>query len=54
MPQNSEDCLACRLTSGGGLIGAGIYVIAQAKKFNSFSRRGITAIGTGKLSGFCR
>ncbi|KAK0079047.1 hypothetical protein PV326_008988 [Microctonus aethiopoides] len=29
-----RNCLACRLTSGCGLIGAGLYVAYQSKKFN--------------------
>ncbi|XP_063988329.1 uncharacterized protein LOC135168256 [Diachasmimorpha longicaudata] len=29
-----RDCLACRLVSGSGLIGAGFYVSYHSKKFN--------------------
>lgn len=29
-----RDCLLCRTVSGGGLIGAGIYVAHHSKKFN--------------------
>lgn len=49
MSQNSDpdDCLSCRITSGGGLIGASFYVIAQAKRFQSFSRIVIGGIGSG-------
>lgn len=29
-----RDCLACRIVSGSGLIGAGLYVAYHSKKFN--------------------
>lgn len=29
-----RDCLSCRLISGGGLVGAGIYVSYCSKQFN--------------------
>lgn len=30
----NRDCLACRLVSGAGLIGAGLYVSHNSKKFD--------------------
>lgn len=37
----NRDCLACRLVSGGGLIGAGIYVAHHSKKFNKTTGKSI-------------
>ncbi|KAF4526595.1 hypothetical protein B566_EDAN006410, partial [Ephemera danica] len=30
--QRPRDCLSCRIVSGGGLIGAGIYISIHSKK----------------------
>ncbi|CAB3377866.1 Hypothetical predicted protein [Cloeon dipterum] len=32
-----EDCFGCRMVSGGGLIGAGLYVAFQSKRANNLS-----------------
>lgn len=43
-----EDCSSCRLVSGLGIIGMGIYVLTAAKKQKTtFSRNFIYFISTG-------
>lgn len=33
--QRSRDCLGCRLVSGGGLVGVGVYISYQSKRANN-------------------
>lgn len=46
-----EDCLACRLISGGGLIGISVYTYSQARKhpkaFNKIGLMMVTAAVAG-------
>lgn len=43
-----DDCTSCRLVSGFGLVGMGIYVLTAAKKQNTvFSRKFVYCISAG-------
>lgn len=35
--QRSRDCLGCRLVSGGGLLGVGVYISYQSKRANNLT-----------------
>lgn len=39
-----EDCIACRLISGGGLIGISLYTFTQARNHKSFNKAGLMAV----------
>lgn len=45
--RDSKDCLPCRLISGGGLTGAGLYVGAQVSKQSSLPAKAIVSIFAG-------
>uniref|UniRef100_A0A336K0C6 CSON010681 protein n=1 Tax=Culicoides sonorensis TaxID=179676 RepID=A0A336K0C6_CULSO len=46
--RHEENCLGCRLVSGGGLLGISGYVYSQVKKQNSaFSKACLLTISTG-------
>lgn len=45
-----RDCFLCRITSGSGLIGAGLYVSYHSKKFNKKPGKTMMfSIASGKL-----
>lgn len=47
--QNGEDCTSCRLVSGFGVIGMGIYVFLSARKHSTpFNRNCLYMISLGK------
>lgn len=49
--RHDEDCLACRLVSGFGVLGIGIYLYnTSIKQKSSLSRNGILLLSLGKLS----
>lgn len=48
MSRSDEDCLACRLISGFGVIGIGIYLNSIASKQKTlWNKRGIQAVSLG-------
>lgn len=50
-----EDCLACRLISGGGLIGISLYTYSQARKHQSFNKYSLVAVTAAVAAiGFAR
>lgn len=38
LSERPKDCLGCKLISGFGLIGAGLYVMSNARKFSGFQK----------------
>ncbi|XP_046750978.1 uncharacterized protein LOC124414104 [Diprion similis] len=46
-----RDCLGCRLVSGGGLIGAGIYVAYHSKQFNKITGKSVMFSFAAVLAG---
>lgn len=49
-----EDCSACRMVSGFGLIGMGIYVLTAAKKQKTvMSRNFVYLMSAGKVNKYC-
>ncbi|XP_015589299.1 uncharacterized protein LOC107264959 [Cephus cinctus] len=57
LTNRNRDCIACRLISGAGLIGAGIYVSHHRKKFNKTIGKsimfsiacGLMALGSARI-----
>ncbi|XP_066597987.1 uncharacterized protein [Prorops nasuta] len=47
--KRDRDCVACRLVSGLGLIGAGIYVKSSAKKFQQSPGNSLMYLISGAL-----
>ncbi len=48
MDNNSQDCLACRIISGTGLIGAATYIGFEARKnSNKWGKIAMSCIGLG-------
>ena len=45
-----DDCLGCRLASGGGLFAAGAYIYRHSLNKSNFNRTGMLFISTGKSS----
>lgn len=45
--QRPRDCIACKLISGGGLIGAGCYVAYNARNFQKIGKIGMMGFSSG-------
>lgn len=43
-------CLSCRIVSGGGLVGAGIYLISQTPKQTFFGRAVLSVLSAGCIT----
>jgi hypothetical protein len=56
MELKSDDCLGCRLTSGFGVIGAGVYVAYYARKQSGMMGKVVLgSVSTGLFGlGLCR
>lgn len=44
-----RDCLACRIVSGGGLIGSGLYVLYHSKKLQKPKGKAVLYTITGGM-----
>lgn len=45
-----EDCLGCRLVSGGGLIAAGAFIYYQASSKTKFNKTGMIIVSAGNIN----
>lgn len=48
-----EDCLGCRLVSGGGLIAASAFIYYQAVDKTKFNKIGMYTIAAGDKCFYC-
>lgn len=46
---SEDDCLGCRLVSGGGFCLAGAYIWAQAANKSRGNKIGLYVVATGKI-----
>lgn len=44
-----EDCLGCRLTSGGGLLAASAYIYHQSSNKVKLNRVGMLIVSAGRI-----
>lgn len=45
--EGKADCLACRIISGTGLIGAASYILYQSKKSNKLGKLAMKVVALG-------
>lgn len=46
--QRSRDCVPCKLISGGGLVGSGLYIAYHGRKFEGIGAKAMFTASFGR------